>query len=209
MKFYLRIQLNSNDMSLITRAKNILLSPGTEWVVIGAETETPHSLLGKYVLPLALIPAIAIFIGFGLIGLGLGAQLGLYMAIQSFIGSILGYYICTYVIDALAPSFGSEKNIGRSAQLVAYSYTAVWVAGIFNIIPGLGILGILGLYGIYVFYLGIPVMKKTPEDKRIGYLLVSAVVIILVSVLIGWVLGRIFLGIMGYPIGFGPGWHGI
>ena len=68
-----------------------------------------------------------------------------------------------------------EKNIGRSAQLVAYSSTAVWVSGIFNIIPSLSILGFLGLYSIYLFYLGIPVMKKTPDDKRITYMIVSRI----------------------------------
>src|ERR1700748_1703067 len=130
-------------MSLITRAKNILLSPKTEWAIISAETDTPQSLLGKYVIPMALIPAIAFFIGYGLIGIDAaffrisGMRWGIIMGVNSFITSILTYYICTFVVDALAPNFASEKNIGRSAQLVAYSYTAVWVAGIFNIIPSL------------------------------------------------------------------------
>jgi len=196
-------------MSIITRAKNILLTPATEWGVISGETETPGSLLGKYVLPMSLIPAVATFIGWGVIGMNVGfvrigsIQWGLSMGIQSFLSSILGYYLCTYIIDALAPSFGSEKNIGRSAQLVAYSYTASWVAGIFMILPSLSILGILGLYGIYLFYLGIPVMKKTPEDKRIGYLLVSALVIIVVFIVVGLILTRIIYAIMGNPYALG------
>ncbi len=192
-------------MSLIDRVKNILLTPKTEWAVISNETETPQTLLGKYVIPLALIPAIALFIGYGLIGFdaGLfrvnGIRWGLIMGLNSFISSLVSYYVCTYVIDALATSFGSEKNIGRSAQLVAYSYTAVWVVGIFSIIPMLGILGILGLYGIYLFYLGMPVMKKTPEDKLPGYMIVSAIVIIVVSVVVGMVISRIVYGIAGNP----------
>ena len=56
-------------MPLVTRVKNILLSPGTEWAMIRSETDTPQSLLGKYVVPLTLIPAIALFIGYGLIGI--------------------------------------------------------------------------------------------------------------------------------------------
>src|ERR1700710_1887518 len=138
-------------MSFITRAKNILLTPATEWLVIEGETETPQTLLGKYVIPMALIPAVAMFIGYGLIGVDAfffrfgGITWGLIMACYSFISSLLGYFINTYVIDALAPSFGSPKNVGKSAQLVAYSYTASWVAGIFYILPRLSILGILGL----------------------------------------------------------------
>jgi Yip1 domain len=195
-------------MSLITRAKNILLTPATEWGVIASETETPQSLLIKYVIPMALIPAVAMFIGFGLFG-GFGAGLfewGIMMAIESLVGSIVGYYLSTYIIDALAPNFGSEKNIGRSAQLVAYSNTAVWVAGILYIIPRLHILALLaGLYGIYLIYLGIPAMKKTPEDKRIGYLLVSIVVIIVIMYVVGLLLATLIGSIMGYPYGLGDG----
>jgi hypothetical protein len=192
-------------MPLITRAKNILLSPKTEWLVILTETETPQSLLSKYVIPMALIPAIAFFIGYGLIGIDAviirisGIRWGVIMAVDSFITSIITYYICTYVVDALAPSFSSEKNIGKSAQLVAYSYTAVWVAGIFNILPSLSILGILGLYSIYLFYLGLPVMKKTPEDKRISYMIVSAIVIIVVGLVVNTIVSRIMYAFTGNP----------
>jgi hypothetical protein len=192
-------------MPIITRAKNILLSPKTEWEIILTETETPQSLLAKYVIPMALIPAIALFIGYGLIGIDAvvlritGIRWGVIMAVDSFITSIITYYICTFVIDALAPSFSSEKNIGKSAQLVAYSYTAAWVAGIFNIVPSLAILGILGLYSIYLFYLGIPVMKKTPEDKRISYMIVSAIVIIVVGLVVNVIVSRIMYAFTGNP----------
>jgi hypothetical protein len=192
-------------MSLITRAKNILLSPKTEWLVILTETETPQSLLSKYVIPMALIPAIAFFIGYGLIGIDAviirisGIRWGVIMSVDSFITSIITYYICTYVVDALAPSFSSEKNIGKSAQLVAYSYTAVWVAGIFNILPSLSILGILGLYSIYLFYLGVPVLKKTPEEKRVPYMIVSAIVIIVVGLVVNTIVSRIMYAFTGNP----------
>lgn len=193
-------------MSFITRAKNILLSPGTEWTAIHAETETPQSLLGKYVIPMALIPAIALFIGYGLIGFDAvifrisGIKWGVTMALSSLITSLLSYFICTYVVDALAPSFSSEKNLGRSAQLVAYSYTAVWVAGILAIVPSLSIVGsLLGLYSIYLFYLGIHVMKNTPDDKRITYMIVSAIVIIVIGLIVNVLVTRIIYAITGNP----------
>ncbi|HZE84416.1 MAG TPA: Yip1 family protein [Puia sp.] len=193
-------------MSLTTRAKNILLSPKSEWAAISGETDTPQSLLGKYVIPMALIPAIALFIGYGLIGynvlgirIGGGIRWGVIMGLNNFIGSIIAYFLCTYVVDALAPSFSSAKNIGRSAQLVAYSYTAVWVAGIFYIIPSLSILLILGLYSIYLFYLGIPAMKGTPEDKQVTYMIVSAIVIIVIGFVVNMIITRIVFAVTGNP----------
>ncbi len=200
-------------MQIFTRAKNMLLTPGTEWAAVATEKETPRSLLGKYVFPMALIPAIALYFGYGLLGSGLlGAgtmKWGLIMGLNSLISSIVSYFICTYVVDALAPNFASPKDIGRSAQLVAYSSTAVWVAGIFSIFPALGILGILGLYSIYLFYLGIPAMKHTPDDKRVTYMVVCAVVVIVIAIVVGIIITRIMFAISGYPLIGGYGMWGI
>lgn len=52
-------------MNTIERAKNIILSPKTEWKVIETEEITSSKLLTSYLLMLALIPAICGFIGYG------------------------------------------------------------------------------------------------------------------------------------------------
>jgi hypothetical protein len=192
-------------MNLIERAKNILLSPKTEWEVINKEEATPMSLLTSYVIPMALIGAIASFIGFGFVGLNIlgvkigGMQWGIAQGIMAFIGTIASYFISSYVIDALAPSFASEKNINKSAQLVAYASTAAWVASIFNIMPALGILAIVGLYSIYLFYLGLSPMKSTPEDKKVVYMIVSALVIIVCSMVVGFILTKVVYAVLGNP----------
>lgn len=192
-------------MNLIERVKNILVTPKTEWDVINGESATPQSLLTSYVIPMALIPAIASFIGMGLIGVSFlgvkvgGIKFGLALAIQSFVGAIIGFYICSYVVDMLAPTFKSEKDINKSAQLVAYASTASWVAGIFNILPALSILAIVGLYGIYLFYVGLPKLKKTPQDQVVPYMLVSALVLIVVYMVVGFILTRVVYAIIGNP----------
>ena len=45
-------------MDLVQRAKNICLSPATEWAVIEAEPATTQGLLMEYAAPLAAIGAI-------------------------------------------------------------------------------------------------------------------------------------------------------
>jgi hypothetical protein len=192
-------------MNLIERAKNILVTPKTEWEVINRETATPMSLLTSYVVPMALIGAIAGFIGYGFMGINIlgikigGISWGIAYGIKAFVSAIASFFICSYVIDALAPNFSSEKDINKSAQLVAYSFTAAWVAAIFQIIPILGILGIVGLYSVYLFYVGLPVMKKTPEDKRIVYMIVSALIIIVVSWVVGMIIERVIYSVLGNP----------
>ncbi len=79
-------------------------------------------------------------------------------------------------------------------QLAVYSMTIPFVAGIFYIIPSLGVLaGIAGLYGLYVLYLGFNTpMMETPKEKIISYLVVSIVVIVVLMLVIGLILGAIF-----------------
>ena len=192
-------------MNLTERAKNILINPKSEWLVIETETTNPQSLLTSYVIPLALVSALGSVI-MGLLWPGLwGMQFWLTRALINFLTAIIGYYIASYVIDALAPSFGSEKNINRSAQLVAYSNTAGWVASFFSFIPVIGWLIALagGIYSIYLLYLGIGPMKKTPEDKKVVYMIISFLVIIVITMVVGAILGSIFLRSSGYSYGWG------
>ncbi len=187
-------------MGLLDRVKSILLSPKTEWEVIAGEKPNAGQIIVGYVLPLALIPAAATIIGMGVIGMGpfSSVSYGIAMGIVSFITSLVGVYITALVVDVLAPTFGSEKNFGRSLQLVAYSWTPAWVAGILSIVPALGWLGMVaGLYGIYLMYLGLPPIKKTPQDKQVVYLIVSFVVLMVVYFVIAAILGGIVLGIFG------------
>jgi hypothetical protein len=196
-------------MNLIERVKNILMTPKTEWEIIKGESATPMSLLTSYVVPLALIGAVASFIGYGLIGINVfgikigGISWGIAQAIVSFVGAIVTYFVSTYVIDALAPSFSSEKDINKSAQLVAYASTAAWVVAIVHVLPALGLLAILGLYSVYLFYVGLPVLKKTPEDKRIVYMIVSALIIIVCAGIIGYILNRVVYSFLGNPYSVG------
>ena len=187
-------------MSLIDRAKNIMVSPKTEWDVITNEEPNIQQLIMGYVLPLALIPTIAIIIGYGLIGIyGFSSfTMGIAMGLVQFLNAILSVFIAAFVIDALAPSFGSQKNMGRSVQLVAYSMTPVWVGGIFNLVPVVGWLGsLLGLYGLYLLYLGISPQMKTPEDKKVGYMIVSIIILIVVYFVIAAILTAILLSVFG------------
>jgi hypothetical protein len=192
-------------MAILDRVRNIILSPKTEWLAIDQEQETPVSLLTKYVIPLLLIGALAAFIGYGFIGLDSfflkikGIRWGAWFAIRQLASGILGYFIATYVIDSLAPSFSSEKNLGKSAQLVAYASTPSWIAAFFLVLPTLSILGLFGLYGIYLFYAGLPVLKKTPDDKRIVYMVIAALLVIVVSWAAQWCIALVLKPLMGDP----------
>lgn len=181
-------------MNLIERAKNICITPKTEWDVISPETTETQQLMLGYVAPLAAIGAMAGFVGNSVIGhsnfligsyrMPIAAGIGI--AILGFVLAFIAVFVLSLIINALAPSFGGEKNSAQAMKVAVYSYTPAWIAGIFQLIPMLGILAILGaLYALYLLYLGLPKLMKCPEDKAVGYTAVVVICAIVLSVVIG------------------------
>ena len=182
-------------MNLVERARNILFTPKTEWNVVAGETATIGSLLTSYVIPLSLIPVLASLINMAIwLGPLMGIRYFVMVAIRSFAISIITYVITTYVVDVLAVNFRSERNINRSAQLVAYASTGYWVASILGIIPLLGWLAVIAgaSYSVFLMYLGVGPLKKTPEDQRIVYVVISIVIMLVVMFIIDAVFNVMF-----------------
>ncbi len=184
-------------MALVERVKNILIAPKTEWPKIAEETATTQSIFVSYVVILAAIGPLAIAIRGGMIGAA--------AAVFSYVVALVVVFIVTLIADALAPSFGGEKNFVQSLKLVAYSHTAAWVAGIFHLLPYVGgVISLLaGIYSLYTFYLGAPVLKKCTPDKAVGYTLVVVVCVIVLWVLLGMVLMSATIGGMAGMGGVG------
>lgn len=198
-------------MNLIERVKNILVTPKTEWEKINSEEQTMSAVLMGYVVPLALIGTVAAFIGYGFIGINVGfgfrikgIDWGIYEAITRFVAAIVAVVGSAFVIDMFAPTFKSEKNLNKSAQLAAYSSTASLVGGIFLLLPALGILAMLcGIYGIYLMYLGIGPLKKTPDDQKVVYMVVSIIVYAVIFGILLFLLHLILGGILGLSYNVG------
>jgi hypothetical protein len=189
-------------MAIADRVKNICLTPNTEWPVIAAETATTGDLIAGYVAPLAAIGSVAGFIGGSLVGRSLPfvgfyrvpIMAGLGAAVFTFVMAIVGILVLSFVVNALAPTFGGEKDSSQAMKVAVYSYTPAWVAGILQIVPALAALGILaGFYGLYLLYLGLPRLMKCPQDKAVGYTVVVVVCAIVLSVVIGAV-GALVVG---------------
>jgi len=176
-----------------TRVRNILLTPNTEWPAIAEEPTDKASVVTGYVIPLAAIGAIAGFIGGSLIGTSLPflgryrvpITTGLVGAVFTFVFAIIGVFILAFIINALAPTFGAQKDSNRAFKVAVYSYTPAWIAGALQILPALGVLGIIAaLYGLYLLYLGLPALMKAPQEKAIGYTAVVVVCAIVLSIVV-------------------------
>lgn len=187
-------------MAIVERAKQICLNPKQEWAVIAEEATATGTLMTGYVVPLVAIGAVASLIGRSIVGVTVpfvGSYRvplvsGLVSAVFMFVMAIVGVFVLSIIINALAPTFSGEKSSAQALKVAVYSYTPAWVAGIFHILPALGILvGLAGLYGLYLLYLGLPRLMKCPQEKAVGYTAVVVVCAIVLTIVIGAIGGLV------------------
>ncbi|HUD52246.1 Yip1 family protein [Parvibaculum sp.] len=183
-----------NAASIIDRAKNIILTPDTEWSRIDVERPTVQSLYTSYVMILAAIPPVAgaiggVVFGYGAMGYTFRLSIGgaIAGAIVQYVLALIMVGILALVIEQLAPTFNGSKDRIQAFKVAAYSMTASWLAGIFSIVPALGFLSILGLYSLYLLYRGLPKLMKSPQDKSLAYAALVVVAGIVLMIIVGLV----------------------
>ena len=182
---------------LIARVKNILITPKTEWPLIAAEPASSASIYLNYAMIVAAIGPISTFIGMTIFGMSLPLvgtikvplTTGILQMVVGYVLSLGMLYVMGLLVDALAPTFGGEKNFTQALKTVAYAYTAAWVAAVLNIVPLLGMLALIGgIYSIYLIYVGLPHTMKCPPEKAGGYTAVIVLIGIVLSICVGMVI---------------------
>jgi hypothetical protein len=183
-------------MALVDRVKKILLQPNDEWAVINSELTNAGTLYKTYIIPLAAIGPVCGAIGWSLFGISLpftgAVRLPVTTALTNaaimYALALVGVFLFAVIIDALAPSFGGQKNQVQALKVAAYASTASWVGGVFTLVPALSIIALVcSLYSLYLLYAGLSPLMKSPRDKAVPY----AIVIILVGVVLFVVLAAV------------------
>jgi hypothetical protein len=167
---------------LIVRIRNLLIEPRTEWQLIASDPPGLRPML-RYVAILALIPAIAGYIGSTYVGTEVSVgrfrdalPTGVIKALISYLFSFAIVYLTALTTDAIAPMFGAQRNFNNALKLSVYSYTPIWLLGIVLLVPGLRFLTLLGLYALRLLWTGLPPLMGPPRNKVIYYALAITVI---------------------------------
>ena len=196
--------------NLVARVQNILMTPKTEWPVIAAEPETTSGLYTRYILIVSALGPIAMFLKGTLIGtstfLGtfrMDMGTGLKWAVLVYAIGLIGIYLWSLIINALAPTFGAQKDPVQALKTAAYAATAAWVGGVAQIIPWIGwLVGFAAaIYSIFLLYLGLPHTMKAPADRAGAYTAVT----IIVAIVLSWILWSIAWRVAGPGLWDGHG----
>lgn len=194
-------------MSLIDRAKNILLNPKAEWEVIAKEPATMGGLFTGYAIPLSLLPVVGAVIAMGLLGIGAGslAPIGIAsvgigvaagMAAVGFVIGLIMLWAMSVIVNAVSPTFNGKSDIVSATKLMAYASTPTWVAGL--IAPFLGPVGGLlsfaaVVYVVYLIYLGIGPIMEAPAEKTAGFTVVIILIYIVLSLVLTMFIGGMLI----------------
>ena len=171
-------------MVLADRVRRIITVPAFEWPVISAEPETAPRLFSAYVVPLAAIGPVCGFIREAVFSQH--PVIGAITALIAFVLALVNVFVISLVAAALAPSSGGVSDRMQALKLIAYASTPGFVAGVFNIVPFLGVLSIVGsLYGLYLIYLGATPVLAVPRGNAIGF----TVLVVLAAIVLGVIFG--------------------
>jgi predicted outer membrane lipoprotein len=183
------------------RVVGILTDPIHEWRMIAAEQDDVESLYKGYILPLAAIPAVSMFLGLGIIGAPFAGRFGIVTALTSAIwiyGTNLALPILgAMVVEKLAPRFRSSGTLIDALKLVAYASTPMWVAGVLYLLLYIAPLVLIaGLYSVYLLYSGLPAMMKTHPDQAVPYTVVTVIAMLVIGIVLSAI--RAVLGLPSY-----------
>jgi len=202
-------------MSIVQRAKNIIVKPTDEWNVIASESATISGLFTGYAMPLALIPLVATILFTGLLGISAADLMGLGsgmpsdlmtiagMAVVGFILSLVTLYIMGTVVKLVSPSFNGTSDKVQAMKLMTYAGTPTGVVALVSWIPFLGALLSFAaiVYVVYLIYLGLHPVLGVPKEKIAGFTVVIVLVyVILALVISGVVAGLLYATFFGNPI---------
>lgn len=189
-------------MSILDRARDLILNPRVTWHEIKDEQVEPKDLFYNYAAPLALVPAVVGLIIITIIGIKLPSG-GHVRApfLEAFLGGAIGYgfnlltvYVSAMIIRQLAKYFQSKADLNQTVKLAVYSMSPAWLVSVIALIPGLSLLTVLGAYGIYLFVLGLPTLLDTPNNKVALYAVISLTACLFVHIIFSLILVALVYG---------------
>ena len=175
----------------IMNSKSIVLTPEAEWTRIMSEESERQSLI-RYGVTMTVIAYFLLFALSFLTSMMIStivpfsaAHIVASVAVD-FALSVASIYFVPQILAAIAPSFGGENNSLNALKLFVFASTPAWLGMAVSVIPIIGWLAALagGLYAIYLFWKHFAEALRIPEDKKIGYLIVGILVLVVINVVI-------------------------
>jgi hypothetical protein len=184
--------------------------PEREWKAIREENCTVTQCYCSHVLLLALIPAIAGYIGTTQVGWQVGARETVRLTPESALSIAVLFYLTMLVavltigklIHWMGRTYGASQPLPQCIALAAYAATPLFLTGAMLLYPVLWVNLLIGLaalaYTVYLLYTGVPIVMGISPER--GFLFSSAVLAVGLVMLVGVLAASVIL----WGVGIGP-----
>jgi hypothetical protein len=188
----------------------MLAHPEQEWKAIRKENCTVTRCYCSHVLVLALIPAIAGYIGTTQVGWQVGAretirltpESALQIAVLFYVTMLVAVFTIGKMVHWMARTYGASQPLPQCIALAAYTATPLFLIGAMLLYPVLWMNLVIGLpalaYTVYLLYTGVPIMMGVSPER--GFLFSSAVLAVGLVMLVGVLAASVIL----WGAGIGP-----
>jgi hypothetical protein len=163
----------------------LLSRPEAEWGAIRERRYGVARAFATHTAVLALIPAVASYVGTTRTGWQIGAGEAVRLTEASagriaalyYLAMLAATFSVASVIHWMSRTYGARQPLGQCYALATYTATPLFLVGVLQLQPILWLNFIVGLpvlgYTIFLFYSGVPVVMEIPEER--GFLFSSAV----------------------------------
>ncbi len=196
--------------SVLTHTFALFTNPKAGWTAIRERHYSVFECYTRHTLILALIPALAGFVGTSQIGWQIGtsevvrltASSALRIAVLYYLAMLVAVYSVGWVIHWMGKTYGADQPFSQCLVLASFTATPLFLIGIMQLYPILWLNLVLGLpalgYTVYIFYTGVPIVMQIPEER--GFLFSSAVMAFGLVALVAMLAASAIL----WGIGIGP-----
>lgn len=178
---------------LLRRLALIIFRPAKAWEEISQADEPVKLTRNYFLLPYAILAAIAAFLGSMLFtDTQLTINFSVLVGIRSFILPFAVAYTGAVIIKEMTYPLDLGRSYRIAFRLITYSLIPFFFCLIISsILESLIFVDILGLYGLYIFWTGAEKMLAPQDHKKIPLVIASAIVVITLWAGFGWFLTQV------------------
>lgn len=189
------------NSSLVNRVINILTKPASEWGAIAAEPSSNGKLI-TYAALLSVLPVVFSLLAILITPYGtyiFGAMgILIKLLLLTYVMALVPPVALGFIMDALTPNLGGQKNSLNAMKLCIYSGTAYWVGSVGLILsPWLWLLVGIGYAG-YLLWVGTPILMRTAADKTPIFVGAAVVIWVVLFIVLNMISTRIIFSGMMY-----------
>lgn len=178
-----------------------IFNPKQQWQAMSHWQANQYNRFLLYPIVLALLPAIAWYVGLTDIGWKVGGGETVRLTVDSATRIVALFYIALlmcigvigYLIHWMSSTYGCDTTVSKGIAITGFTATPLFLFGVLGFYPVFWLDFLIGLvclcWSVYLLYIGIPIAMNIPEER--GFLYASAIVAVCLVV---------FMALMGASV---------